>query len=142
MEATEILHCRGHPLVSATHPTTFEITTEDDLTASGHCIIGVGSDKGAAGLSPEFRRVLCNDDAELLTKLSCRDITIKVHSMGSKAMTLAHPTDLVWRRSMFVCGRTIGIRSDKVAASLPKDLIRYLKAGEEMTVTMTATRPG
>jgi hypothetical protein len=62
--------------------------------------------------------------------------------MGSKAMTLAHPTDLVWRRSMFVCGRTIGIRSDKVAASLPKDLIRYLKAGEEMTVTMTATRPG
>ncbi len=142
METTEILHCRGHPLISASHGTTFEVTTEADLTGSGHCIIGVGADKGSAGLSAEFRQVLCHDDAMLCTTLSCRDITLVVRSRGSAALTLDHPSDLVWRRSTFVCGRTIGVRSDHVAASLPKELVRYLKAGEEMTVTMTATRPG
>lgn len=142
MEATEILHCRGHPLVSARHPTTFEVTRDPDLTAQGHCIVGVGADKGSSGLSAEFRRVLCHDGAALLTVLSCGGITVEVHSSGSAAMSLDHPTDLVWRKSSFVCGRTVGIRSDRVAASLPADLVRNLKAGLEMVVTMTATRPG
>ncbi len=142
MEATEIIRCRGHPLVSATHPTTFEITTEHKLTGSGHCIIGVGSDKGAAGLSAEFKRVLCRDDATLQTTLSCGRITVVVRSAGSTAMPLDHPTDLVWRKSSFVCGRTIGIHSDTVAISLPEELVHHLQAGEEMIVTMRATRPG
>ncbi len=49
---------------------------------------------------------------------------------------------MVWRRSSFVCGRTIGIMSDHVAAALPKTLIANLVAGKEMIVTLTATRPG
>ena len=49
---------------------------------------------------------------------------------------------MVWRRSTFVCGRTIGILSDQVAATLPKSLIENLIAGKEMVVTLIATRPG
>ncbi|OPY37586.1 MAG: hypothetical protein A4E35_01172 [Methanoregula sp. PtaU1.Bin051] len=142
MEATEIIRCRGHPLVSAIHPTTFEITTDGNLTTHGHCIIGVYSDKGAAGLSAEFKRVLCDDGARLLTTLACGDILVTISSRGSAAMTLTHPTDLVWRKSTFVCGRTIGICSDHVAISLPRDLVSHLRGGEELTVTMTAMRPG
>lgn len=142
MEATEVLHCRGHPLVSASHPTTFEVTAEMALTENGHCIIGIGADRGAAGLSPEFRRVLCHDDAVLTTILSCQDVSVTVRSEGSSKMTLGHPTDLVWRKSPFVCDRTVGIRSDRVAASLPSELVRYLKSGEELVVILTATRPG
>ena len=67
---------------------------------------------------------------------------VEVRSHGSATMTLDHPTDLVWRRSTFVCGRTIGICSDRVAATLPEDLVRHLKEGRGMTVTMTVTRPG
>jgi hypothetical protein len=142
MEATEVIVCRGHPLVSASHPSTFEVTAEVSLTGSGHCIIGVGADRGAAGLSPAFRDVLCHDEATLDTTLSCGGAGVTVHSAGSATMTLDHPTDLVWRRSGYVCRRTIGICSDRVAATLPRELIDNLRAGREMVVTMTAKRPG
>jgi hypothetical protein len=49
---------------------------------------------------------------------------------------------MVWRRSTFVCWRTIGILSDHVAVDLPEALIANLVLGKEMTVTLTATRPG
>jgi uncharacterized protein len=142
MEATELIRCRGHPLVSASHPTTFEVTMEQGLTRNGHCIIGVGADKGAFSLSQRFRDILCHDDASLLTTLSCGDLAVAVHSRGSAAMTLNHPKDLVWRKSNFICGRTIGIRSDQVAATLPGELIASLKAGRPLLVTMVTRRPG
>jgi len=142
MEATEIIYCRGHPLVSASHPTTFEVTMEEALSENGHCIIGVDANKGAAGLFKKFKDILCHDDALLATTLACEEVTVEVHSKGSAAMTLDHPTDFVWRKSTFVCGRTIGIRSDHVAATLPPELVNRLKAGCPMVVTMTASRPG
>jgi hypothetical protein len=142
MEVQEIIHCRGHPLVIGNHPTTFEVTREDHLTKNGNCIIGISADKGCAGLSAAFKRVLANDDAILTTRLSSGDVTFEVKSHGSSRFTLDHPTDMVWRRSSFVCGRTIGILSDQVAATLPKALITNLVTGKEMTVTLTAMRPG
>ncbi|MCX6681897.1 MAG: DUF371 domain-containing protein [Methanoregula sp.] len=142
MEATEVIRCRGHPLISASHPTTFEVTMEGRLTRKGHCIVGIGADKGALLLSPRFKGVLCHDDASLLTILSCEEFAVAVHSRGSAAMTLNHPTDLVWRKSNFVCGRTIGIYSDQVAVTLPGGLVGLLKAGRPLLVTMVAQRPG
>jgi hypothetical protein len=86
--------------------------------------------------------VLSHDDAVLITLLSCEGVTMEVKSRGSFEFTLDHPTDIVWRRSSFVCGRTIGIMSDHVAATLPKKLIEHLAAGEEMLVILTTMRPG
>ena len=142
MEASEIIRCRGHPLVSASHPTTFEVTKEANLTKNGHCIIGVAADKGAADLSPEFKEVLCHDDAVLETTLACGGLSVTTRSFGSGEMTLSHPTDLVWRKSPFVCGRTIGIRSDTVAKGLPEVFVRHLRDGGGLVVRMRATRPG
>lgn len=142
MEAQEFVRCRGHPLVLGTHPTTFEVTREDHLTENGNCIIGIGADKGCAGLSAAFRAMLARDDAVLLTRLECGGVVSEITSRGSVWMTLDHPSDMVWRRSTFVCGRTIGISSDNVAATLPGELIRNLVLGKEMLVTLTVTCPG
>jgi hypothetical protein len=142
MKAQEVIRCRGHPLVTGSHPTTFEITCEGHLTPGGNCIIGIAADKGCAGLSAEFREVLAHDDAILVTRLSAGGIEVEVRSRGSAQLTLDHPVDMVWRRSMFTGGRTIGICSDYVAATLPRELIASLRAGSEMTVTLTVTRPG
>lgn len=142
MEAQEFVRCRGHPLVLGTHPTTFEVTREVHLTENGNCIIGIAADKGCAGLSREFKTLLAHDDAVLSTRLECNGIAVTITSRGSARMTLDHPSDMVWRRSTFVCGRTIGILSDAVAVSLPKELIRNLAEGKEMLVTLTATCPG
>jgi len=142
MEAQEQIRCRGHPLVLGTHPTTFEVTAEAHLTETGNCIIAIGADKGCAGLSAEFKTVLARNDAILSTRMECGGVVVEVSSRGSAQMALDHPTDMVWRRSTFVCGRTIGILSDAVAATLSRDLIRNLALGKEMLVTLTATCPG
>lgn len=142
MEAQDIVYCRGHPLVLGSHPTTFEITREDHLSTQGNCIVGIGADKGCNDLSPAFKQVVAHDDAILITRLSCGGITAEISSRGSSLMSLDHPTDMVWRRSTFVCGRTIGILSDFVAETLPRALIMNLIKGNTMTVCLTARRPG
>ena len=52
MAVRELIRCRGHPLVSSRHPTTFEVTKDEHLTAAGDCIIGIGADRGAADHDP------------------------------------------------------------------------------------------
>ncbi len=142
MEAQDIVYSRGHPLVLGSHPTTFEVTREDYLTRKGNCIIGIAADKGCSELLPAFKSVVAHDDAILITRLTCGGVTVEVKSRGSSLLTLDHPTDMVWRRSSFVCGRTIGIMTDYVAATLPKPLIMNLIEGKELIVSLTAIRPG
>ncbi len=132
MPVRELVRCRGHPLVRSRHPTTFEITKEEDLSEAGDCIIGVAADKGAADLSSAFREALAKEGAVLVTTLRCGPIEVEVHAEGAPGLLLDHPTDLVWRRSDFICGRTIGIRSDYVSRSLPRALVDLLRAGEPL----------
>ena len=111
------------------------------LTPNGDCIIAVASEKGASDLSPEFRRIMVIPGARLTTSLCCGGITVTVRSLGNPGMTFDHPDDMVWRRSTFVCGRTVGISSDYVAATLPPELIKALSAGAVMEVEMVAEIP-
>jgi hypothetical protein len=141
MRAREVVVCRGHPNVTGTHRTTFEVTREEHLSPSGHCIIGVGADKGAADLAEDFRRILADERAELITTLTAGEYTVCIRSAGHPEMTLDHPTDLVWRRSGFVCGRTVGIHADHTAATLPRRLIAALQGGAELVVEMVAVTP-
>lgn len=142
MEAQEIIRCRGHPLVLGTHPTTFEVTCEDYLSKNGNCIVGIAAEKGCAGLSPAFKYVLTHNDAVLITLLECDGVSVTIRSQGSSQFLLDNLTDMVWRKSTFICGRTIGIMSDRVALTLPRDLMIRLARGNAMVVTLTATRPG
>ena len=136
MELTERIRCRGHPLVHASHRTTFEVTTEEHLSRQGDCIIGVGADRGAAGLSPGFRHTLADDRAVLVTRLLAGGYSVEVLGRGSSRMTLAHPADLVWRRSGYVDSRTVAIHCDRTAATLPRDLVVVLREGAELVVEM------
>ncbi len=138
---TEVIHCQGHRNVTALHQTTLEITTEDHLTSRGDCIIGIKAGRGLPGLSANFRSLLARDDAELVTVLSCGGLEAMIRSSGSREMTLHHPSDLVWRKSSFVCSRTVGIRSDTAACNLPGEMIALLREGCDLTVQMTVTVP-
>jgi hypothetical protein len=137
MKRTEKIRCFGHRQVTARHPTTFEVTTEDHLSPRGDCIIGIAAESGASDLSPDFKELLCRDDATLSTLLACDDLQVLVRSRGSRDFSLDHPCDLVWRRSSFVCGRTIGIGSDKAARDLPREMVDLLRQGKELEIIMT-----
>ena len=141
MKARDTVRARGHPLIRGTHRTTFEVTKDETLTETGDCIIGIGADKGAADLDPGFKALLSDDRAVLTTRLRVGDETVEVRSRGSAAFTLDHPSDLVWRRSDFVSDRTVGIRSDRGAASIPRGFIEALRRGEELVVELEVEVP-
>ncbi len=141
MPVTEIIHCRGHKNVLGRHKSTFEITKETELSKNGDCIIAVGADKGAMDLSPEFREAISHEEAVLRTTLTCREHSVTIISQGSPGITLTHPTDLVWRRSCFVCSRTIAVYSDHTAALLPREMMAALQSGAELVVTLSVEGP-
>lgn len=136
--AVERFSAYGHPEVTATHQSTFEITAEEHLSPTGTCIIAVRSEKGAADLSARFKDMLRSPGCQLITVLECGDTRVTITSSGSPDLLLDHPTDLVWRRSSFTCGRTIGLYSDHTAMTLPREMISLLKRGERVDVTLTA----
>ncbi|MBP1929703.1 hypothetical protein J2741_002250 [Methanolinea mesophila] len=141
MKATERIVCKGHKNITAQHRTTFEVTCEDQLTLQGDCIIGVGADRSAADLGSEFRTVMTSPHSVLTTRLRCEGHELEIRSSGDPGLSLTHPTDLVWRKSEFVCARTIGIRTNAAARDLPRDFVESLANGAVLIVELIAECP-
>jgi hypothetical protein len=121
---------RGHPMVSALHPRTIEVTTEDHLSERGDCIIGVGADKGCAGLATHTKGVLQTEGARLVFRIMVVGQVFEVNAFGDPRLSLAHPTDIVLRRSSFVTDRTIALKADYAAVDLPRRMVEKLRSEE------------
>lgn len=129
---TEKITARGHVNVSARHDISLEVTKEEYLTPRGDCIIAVDADKAFPELSDGFKKALRRDDAVLEITISCAGLTEKVIAYGSSDLQLSHPTDLVVRKSFFICDRTLAIKADKAAIDLSRKLVD--KLNEELPV--------
>jgi hypothetical protein len=52
-------------------------------------------------------------------------------------LQFTHQTDLVVRKSDYVCGRTLAIRADKAASDFSRELVEKLKdPNQEVKVTL------
>ncbi len=123
----ELVNALGHANVRSKHETTLEVTKETHLTPQGDCIIAVGADKGMLELSEEFKEALRNGKAVLNVVIECNGVRDIVAARGSMQLTLTHPTDMVVRKSDYICPRTLAIKADKSARDLKKELVRELK---------------
>lgn len=120
----------GHTMVRATHGMTIEITTEEHLTPRGDCIIGVGASKGVAQLSPSVKEALRSDRARVRLTIVAPGGQFSFVAKGSKDLSFESPTDMVIRRSSFVCGRTLAIHAESSAMEIPRGLVGTLKSPE------------
>jgi len=138
MKATEVTYAQGHENVQSTNKTTFEITKETSLTKRGDCIIAVGATKGAADLSPKFTEAARSERARITIIIETGGETETVNSWGSPKLSFSHPTDLVVRKSNYVCGRTLAIRADKAARDLSRKLVEKLRSpNQRVKITLT-----
>ncbi len=124
----------GHRNISATHPSTLEITKDPYLTPTGNCIIAVKSEKACADLSEDVRRAIMNDRSIIKIKLSCDGEKDEILARGSSKLTLKSPMALIVRKSKFICDKTLAIRANKSAKDLSRKLVRKLKEGKELKV--------
>jgi len=127
---TEEIAFSGHAMVLATHEKTIEITTEGHLTLRGDCIVGVGAAKGVAQLSPSMKTALRSDRARVKLTIVTPGGEFSFSARGSKDLSFESATDMVIRRSSFVCGRTLAIQAESSASEIPRSLVRTLKSPE------------
>jgi len=137
LEASEVIIAYGHENVKATHRSTFEITKESHLSKRGDCIIAVSANKGLAELSDIFKEVLRRCGSKLTILIEAGGASDVINAFGSPLLTLMHPTEMVVRKSGYVCRRTLAIQADKAACDLSKALVEKLKIpGEEVRITL------
>ena len=128
------IKAKGHENVLSKHKSTFEITKDKDLSLSGDCIIGLDIDKSMLDFPKEFKEKLANDDTKVTVKLKSPNASDEIVGWGHHDLTLDHPSDIVCRKSDFICSRTLMIKSDKAAIDLNRDLIEDLANGESLDV--------
>ena len=130
------IKAKGHENVLSLHKSTFEITKDKDLSLSGDCIIGLDIDKSMEDFPKEFKEKLANEDTKVIVGLKNASASDTIEGYEHHDLTLSHPTDMVCRKSTFVCSRTLMIKSNKAAIDLNRDLIKDLANGESMEVNI------
>lgn len=114
-------------MVRALHPTTIEVTTEERLTERGDCIVGVGADKGCAGLAEEVKRAISVDGARVSIGILVARERLEVRCFGDSRLSLSNPREIVVRRSTYVDGRTLAVGADCAALDIPREIVERLK---------------
>jgi hypothetical protein len=127
MRVIETIEAWGHSNISANHNTTFEITRTAQVTPRGDCIVAVNASKGARDLSMRFKQMAKQRGAKITVTIEANCQREIIIGRGHSQLLLSHPTDLVVRKSNYVCDRTLMIGASKAAADLPRNFISVLQ---------------
>lgn len=126
----------GHPNITATHTTTFEITKAEEIKKDANCIIAVKANKACKDLSKEMKDAL-KEGRKVEIIVEAEGIKDKIVAYGSPALKLTNPEDIVVRKSDFIDNRTLAILADKAANEIKQELIEKLrKAGVKIKITL------
>ena len=123
----ETIAFHGHPMVRAEHATTIEITTEEHLTEKGDCIVGIGAEKGCGGLQEQTREALRREGAKVQFRMRVEGKSFELEARGDPRLELAHPRDMVIRKSMFASDRTLAVGASAAAKDLPREMVTMLR---------------
>lgn len=117
---------RGHENVLSTHISTLEFTNDSQLTQRGTCILGLGSPIGCLNLKDTTKQQLRGDN-KFLVKIAIGSITDEFVGYGHPNLTLTHPHDMVFRKSTYICNRTIMIACSKAAIDINREIVHSLQ---------------
>ncbi|MFX0076999.1 MAG: DUF371 domain-containing protein [Candidatus Hermodarchaeota archaeon] len=125
MTILDTIDATGHPLIQCSHSTTIELTKDDYLTRKGTCILGIKASKACFDLNPELKRkILAGNKIDVV--ITVDDSVDSFYGYGSKNLTLLSKKDIVFRKSDYICDRTILIRCSKSSIELERNLIKKL----------------
>lgn len=130
------INTKGHRNVTSHHKSTFEITKDPEIGPTADCIIGVDMDRTMLNFPQELKDMISNSDTKIIVELRTENGYDEITGFGHGDLTLTHPTDIVIRKSDYICPRTLMINADKAARDLDSELICDLKNGKNMEVTI------
>ncbi|MHA1729191.1 MAG: DUF371 domain-containing protein [Promethearchaeota archaeon] len=121
----------GHCNILGNHKSTIEFTKECHLSKKGDCILGVGSQRSCVDLRENTKkalvRVKTQKNPKFLIKLVLKSNYESFFGFGNKDLKLTDKRDIVFRKSNYICGRTIMISCNKAAKDINRNLIKDLR---------------
>lgn len=126
MKFSETIFAYGHENVLGTHNTTIEITKNKNLTVKGDCIIGINASKSCNDLSPYLKKII-KSGKKFKIMLKVENFEDSFYGFGSRKLKLLDKEDIVFRKSKFICNRTVLINCTKSAREINRDLIERLR---------------
>ncbi len=127
IEAEDSFTAWGHPNITSKHKTTIMVTTDKHLSKEGDCILAVRAEKGLADLLPDLKEIIRNSEAEVSFIMETGGQKLVVRGRGHPGLTLTNPSDMVIRKSSFICDRTLMIKADIAASDIPPEFVRLLE---------------
>ncbi|MEJ5292392.1 MAG: DUF371 domain-containing protein [Candidatus Methanosuratincola sp.] len=135
-------YAEGDQKITAKHSTTLEITKEEVKTRKGDCIVAAKATLSLAELPEEMKQALRRDDTAVELWIESDGISDVVRGRGSARLTLESKSEMVVRKSGYVCGRTLMVNSDKSASELRRDLVeRIARDGSKIKLTIEVKVP-
>ena len=126
----------GHANVTATHASTFEVTTDDWLTPAGDCILAVEADRAPADFDDAFVEACRSPDAVVEATVRVEGRSATVVGRGHPDLTFASERAAVGRTSDPVADRTVLVGADAAAADLPRSLVAPLAGGAPLELVL------
>ena len=130
----EVVRASGHANVSATHASTFEVTTDDFLTPAGDCILAIEADRAPASFDPAFVEACRDRSATIEVTVEAGGSRTVVRGRGDPRLTFASERSAVGRTSEYVDDRTVVLSADHGADGFDRDLVAALADGAETTI--------
>ncbi len=134
MVILETVSAYGHENILCTHRTTIEITKVKTLTKNGNCVIGINASKSCYDLNYDLKKKI-QDGSNIKVTLMLGNLQDSFFGFGSKKLRLLNRNDMVFRKSNFVCNRTVLINCTKSSNDIKRELIEKLKdPGKKLSI--------
>ncbi len=115
------------------------VTTDEHLSKEGDCILAVRAEKGLDDLLPDLKEIIRNEEAEVVFIMEASGQKLVVRGRGHPGLTLTSPSDMVIRKSSFICDRTLMIKADIAASNIPSEFFQLLRGhNREIHITISA----
>ena len=130
MTILDTITAKGHPLIQCTHTTTIELTKDTYLTKNGTCILGIEASKACYNLNPLLKKkIISGERIQVIIKAG--DFIDSFYGFGNNNLTLLNKKDIIFRKSDFICDRTILIKCSKSSSELDRNIIKNIINSKE-----------
>lgn len=132
----EQIHGKGHPNIRAIHPTTLATTTNPEVSKSGDCFLIVSADKSPSTLSEEFKNA-ARKHVKILVRVIVGELEDEFECYGDPNLSFEDTSTMVFRKSNYVCSKTVGVKSSKSARDIDRRIVKRLREGAEAIMELT-----
>jgi uncharacterized protein len=139
MTVLDIIYARGHENILCNHKTTIEITKDNHLSKKGNCILAIMASKACYDLNDILKSQIWRGK-KIYVILKTGRFQDSFYGYGSEKLPLLNHSDIVFRKSDFICERTALINCNKASNQINKKIINSLNNPQtELKITFKST---